>query len=179
MKYFVTAFLQTFKKCFKMNGCTPWMPKCHDFVIPSWFKALHTKRTNKNHETLEVGTQISISMKIYLEKGLKFCSFVLFYNLKSYWFIIPLWQMQASCMALGCDHNQMSQQWQRTQGLWSFSLSRRKNFWDDIFCNMLLKMHIIFSIHHIFCINFSWITKNIFKSVQVLPNFVFCFEKLS
>jgi hypothetical protein len=28
-------------------------------------------------------------------------------------------------------------------------------FWDVIFCNILLKIHISFSIHHIFCINFS------------------------
>jgi hypothetical protein len=30
------------------------------------------------------------------------------------------------------------------------SLSHRKDFWDEIFCNILLNIHIIFSIHHIF-----------------------------
>jgi hypothetical protein len=39
----------------------------------------------------------------------------------------------------------------------------KKNFWDEIFCNMLLKIPIMFSIHHIFCLNFSWIAKNFFK----------------
>ncbi len=66
-----------------------------------------------------------------------------------------------------CDHNQMSQRWQRTQGLqsflWSFSVSHRKDFWDEFFCNMLLKIHIMFSMRHIFCINFSWITNNFWK----------------
>jgi hypothetical protein len=43
--------------------------------------------------------------------------------------------------------------------LWSFSVSHTKEFWDEIFCNMLLEIYIyIFSIHHIFCINFSGIT---------------------
>jgi hypothetical protein len=67
---------------------------------------------------------------------------------------------------VGCDHNQMSQRWW-TQGLqsflWSFSLSHKNDFWDEIFCNMLLTIHILFSIHHIFCINFSWIFKNFQK----------------
>ncbi len=35
------------------------------------------------------------------------------------------------------------------------SLFHRKDFWDQIFCNMLLEVHIIFSGYHIFCINFS------------------------
>jgi len=39
----------------------------------------------------------------------------------------------------------------------------KKGFLDEIFCNMLLKIHIIFSIHHIFNIIFSWITKNLLK----------------
>ncbi len=75
----------------------------------------------------------------------------------------------------GCDYNQMSQLWQRTQGLqsffWSFSFSHRKDFLDEIFYNMLLNIHIIFSIHHNFCINFLWITKNfqkVYKFYQIL-----------
>jgi hypothetical protein len=48
----------------------------------------------------------------------------------------------------GCNHNQMSQQWQRTQGLQSFffgsfSFSYTKDFFVEIFYNMLLKVHII------------------------------------
>ncbi len=42
---------------------------------------------------------------------------------------------------------------------WSFSISHKKDFPDE----MLLKIHIIFSIHHIFCINFWWITKKFLK----------------
>jgi len=42
-----------------------------------------------------------------------------------------------------------------------------------------LKIHMIFSIHHIFCINFWWITNFFCKSVQILPNSMFCCEKLS
>jgi hypothetical protein len=84
----------------------------------------------------------------------------------------------------GCDHNQMNQWQQRTQRLqsflWSFSLSHRKEFLDE-FYNMLLKKHVIFSIHHIFCINFWWITNfspKVYKFYQILhfvlkhyPNF--------
>jgi hypothetical protein len=53
--------------------------------------------------------------------------------------------------------------------LWSFSLSHRKDFWVEIFCNMLLKIHI-FSINHIFCINFSWISFffKMYKFYQIL-----------
>jgi hypothetical protein len=64
---------------------------------------------------------------------------------------------------------------------WSLSHSRKKVFLDEIFCNMLLKIHIISSIHHIFWINFWWITKNflkVYKFYQILhfilknyPNF--------
>jgi hypothetical protein len=61
----------------------------------------------------------------------------------------------------------MSQWWRKIQRLqcflWSFSLFHKKNFWDQIFCNVLLKIHIYFLIHHIFCIKFSWITKNLKK----------------
>jgi hypothetical protein len=104
VRYFVTTFLQTFRKCFKMGGCTPWMvcmPTCHDFAFLGWFKALHTKGTNRNHETLEAWTQISINIKIYLGKNLKLYSSTLLYNLKSYWFRVLLWRMQTSCNSLG------------------------------------------------------------------------------
>jgi hypothetical protein len=55
-----------------------------------------------------------------------------------------------------------------------FSLSHRKDFWDEIFCNMLLKIHIIFLIHHIFKINFSWITKflkKVYRSTKLCVSF--------
>jgi hypothetical protein len=81
----------------------------------------------------------------------------------------------------GCDHNQMSQQWQRTQKmqsiLWSISVSHRKSFWDEIVCNMLLKIHIIFSIHNIICINVSWLTKKflkMYKYYQILRFILKC-----
>ncbi len=38
---------------------------------------------------------------------------------------------------------------------WSFSLSYRKDFLDEIFCNLLLKIHIISSIHHNFVLTFD------------------------
>jgi hypothetical protein len=38
---------------------------------------------------------------------------------------------------------------------WSFSLSHKNDFLDEIFCNMLLKIHIIFSIHHFFLLTFD------------------------
>jgi hypothetical protein len=55
---------------------------------------------------------------------------------------------------------------------WSFSLYHNKDFLDEIFYNMLPKIHIIFSIHHIFCINFSWITKNFFKCTNFTKFFI-------
>jgi hypothetical protein len=42
-------------------------------------------------------------------------------------------------------------------------LSHIKDFVDETFCNILFKIHIISSIHHIFCINFWWISKNFLK----------------
>ncbi len=61
------------------------------------------------------------------------------------------------------------------------SFSHRKDFLDEIFYNMLLKIHLIFSIHHNFWINFLWKTKNfqkVYKFYQILhsisknyPNF--------
>jgi hypothetical protein len=85
------------------------------------------------------------------------------------------WKLIYIIYQYGCNHNQMNQRWWKTQGLqsflWSFSLYHRKDFCDEIFCNMLLKIHITFSIHHIFCINFSWITKNflkVYKFYQIL-----------
>jgi len=43
----------------------------------------------------------------------------------------------------GCNHNQMSQWWQTTQRLqsflWSFSLSHRKDFWNEIFLQYVIK----------------------------------------
>jgi len=38
--------------------------------------------------------------------------------------------------------------------LWSFSLFHRKDFWDEIFCNMLLKIHIIFQYITFFVLSF-------------------------
>jgi hypothetical protein len=46
---------------------------------------------------------------------------------------------------------------------WSFSLFHIKDFVDETFYNMLLKIHILSSIHHTICINFWWITKNFLK----------------
>ncbi len=46
-----------------------------------------------------------------------------------------------------------------------------KRLLDEIFCNMLFRIHIMFSIHHIFCINFSWINFfnfKVYKFYQIL-----------
>jgi hypothetical protein len=89
------------------------------------------------------------------------------------------WKIICIIYKYGCNHNQMNGPWQKAQGLqsflWSFSLFHRKDFCNEIFCNMLLKIHITFSIRHIFCINFSWITKNflkVYKFYQIL-RFIF------
>ncbi len=60
--------------------------------------------------------------------------------------------------------------------LWSFSFFHKKDFWDEIFYNMLLKIHIIFSIHHIFRISFSWITKIFFKCTDSTKFFILFWE---
>jgi hypothetical protein len=39
--------------------------------------------------------------------------------------------------------------------LWSSSFVHRMDFLGEIFCNMLLKIHIISSIHHFFVLNFD------------------------
>jgi hypothetical protein len=61
--------------------------------------------------------------------------------------------------------------------LWSLSLYHKKDFWDEIFCNMLLKIHISFSIRHIFCNNFSWIT-DFFKIYINSTKFFILFWKI-
>jgi hypothetical protein len=78
----------------------------------------------------------------------------------------------------GCDHNQMIQQWQKTQRLqsflWSFSLSHRKELLYKIFCNILLKINIyIFQYIIVFVFNFWWITKNFFKVYRFYQIFHF------
>jgi hypothetical protein len=79
-----------------MNGMHVHM----HFAFLGWFKALHTKGTNRNHETFEAWIQININIKIYLGKSLKLYSYAFLCNLKSYWFRVPLWRMQASCISL-------------------------------------------------------------------------------
>jgi hypothetical protein len=111
----------------------------------------------------------------------------LFLITSSFNFPKTLWRRRANMEAIlclevphlktpnGCNYNQMSQLSQRTQGLqsffWSFSFFHKKDFLDEIFYNMLLKIYIIFSIHHNFLINFWWITKNfskVYKFYQIL-----------
>jgi hypothetical protein len=70
----------------------------------------------------------------------------------------------------------MNQQWQKTQdsspfcGHFHFFIERIK--WN-LLQYVKLKIHMIFSIYHIFCINFWWINKNFLKVYNFLPNFMF------
>jgi len=85
------------------------------------------------------------------------------YNWKFGWFHFIFYQ---SYKVRGCNHNLMSQRWWRTQGLhfrvviFTFSY---KGFLGWNLLQRIIKNTSQFSIHHIFCINFSWITKNFFK----------------
>jgi hypothetical protein len=49
----------------------------------------------------------------------------------------------------------------------------KNDFWDEIFYNMLLKIHIYFLIHHIFCIKISWITNVFLKMYNFYQIFLF------
>jgi hypothetical protein len=53
-------------------------------------------------------------------------------------------------------------------------LFQMKEFLIEIFCNLLLKIHIVFSIYHIKCFD-CWIKMKNWKCT----NFAFCLEKLS
>jgi len=58
-----------------------------------------------------------------------------------------------------------------------FHFYRKKVVWDEFFCDILLKIHMIFSTLHNFCIKFSWITKN-FEKCTNLTKFCVSFWKI-
>jgi hypothetical protein len=41
-----------------------------------------------------------------------------------------------------------------------FSLFHMKEFLNEIFCNLLLKIHVVVPIDHMFCVNHCWINMN-------------------
>jgi hypothetical protein len=48
-----------------------------------------------------------------------------------------------------------------------------KEFLNEIFCNLLLKMHIVASIDHMFCINHCYLNMNFFKVCKFFQ--ILCF----
>ncbi len=70
---------------------------------------------------------------------------------------------------IGCKYIDRSQWDYFTKGLWvlfnPFSFFHMKEFLDEIFCNLLLKIHIVAPIFHMFCVNHCWINMKISKRV--------------
>jgi hypothetical protein len=60
-----------------------------------------------------------------------------------------------------CKYIDRSQWDYFTKGLWIvfslFSLFHMKEFLNEIFCNLLLEIHIVSPIDHMFCVNHFWI----------------------
>jgi hypothetical protein len=72
----------------------------------------------------------------------------------------------------GCNHNQMSQRRQRTQGLECFFFWVIFIFLYTGFCGWNILQHVTkntynSSIHHIFCINFWWVVIKNFQKVHI------------
>ncbi len=114
VRYFVIAFLQTFRKCFKMMDAHHECPHAMTLQSQVGSKFCIQKEQTKfmkllKHEFKSASTWKSTWGRVW--------SFVFLYCSTTYWFRVPLWQMQASCISLGYDHNQMNQKWRRTQGL--------------------------------------------------------------
>jgi hypothetical protein len=84
---------------------------------------------------------------------------------KSIWIAI-LFYFHFLCLK-DCDHNQMNQHDYIAKGLWPFFQSswllHIKEFLNEIFCNLLLKILIVSLIHHIFYVIFFQITMILLK----------------
>ncbi len=102
-------------------------------------------------------------------------------------FIIPSTKLQIHgilwCkLMLGCKYVDKSHRDYFTKGLWIllsfFSFFYKKELLNEIFCNLLLKIHIVAPIDHIFCVNHCWINIKISKCVN-LANFLFSSWNLS
>jgi len=82
-----------------------------------------------------------------------------------------------------CGYTQRNQWDYFTKGPWVFftffPFFHMKEFLNEIFCNLLLKIHIVTPIDHMFCVNHCWINMNISKCVSFVKFFVFHFEILS
>ncbi len=83
----------------------------------------------------------------------------------------------------GCKYVDRSQWDYFTKGLWVifslFLLFHMKEFLNEIFCNLLLKIHIVFPIDNMFCVNHCWIKMNSSKCVN-FARFCIChLENLS
>jgi hypothetical protein len=48
-----------------------------------------------------------------------------------------------------------------------------KEFWNEIFCNLLLKTHIVASIDHVFCVNHCRLNMNFSNCVNFFQ--ILCF----
>jgi hypothetical protein len=72
----------------------------------------------------------------------------------------------------GCEDKQRSQCNYFTKGLCLlfsfFSFFLIKDFLNEFFCNLLLKIHIVVPIYHMFCVNHCWININFFKCVNFI-----------
>ncbi len=73
----------------------------------------------------------------------------------------------------GCKYVGKSQHDYFTKGLWIcfnffslFHMSSFLNSYYEIFCNLLLKIHIFSAKDHIFCVNHCWININFSKCVN-------------
>jgi hypothetical protein len=76
----------------------------------------------------------------------------------------------------GCKYIDRSQYDYFTKGLWisfsPFSPLHMKEFFNEIFCNLLLKIHIVAPIDHMFCVNHCWRNMNFSKCINFATFFI-------
>jgi hypothetical protein len=80
----------------------------------------------------------------------------------------------------GCKYVNRSQQDYFTKGLWvlisPFSFFHMKEFFNEIFCDLLLKIHIVAPTNHMFFVNHCWISM-IFSKCANFAKFYVSFWK--
>jgi hypothetical protein len=104
---------------------------------------------------------------------LMFWTFELYNNI-NHFFVVLFYRF-------GCKYINRNRRDNFTKGLWVlfslFSFFHMIFFFNEIFCNLLLKMHIVAPINHIFCVKNHWINMKISKCVNFV-RFHVSFENL-
>jgi hypothetical protein len=117
---------------------------------------LHGPQTNHFRDRLPSGCNFWWSLIEVVYKPRKECIVAYFFS-----------QMDNIRATLeGCNHNEMSQHDYFAKRLWPFFSPHDlhiKEFLNEIFCNLLLKIFIVFLTHHIFYVNYFQIIMILLK----------------